>query len=65
MGRARSIASRQAKPLLIAKGRRWEWAKMPEASKGFSTMGMVWGGLIGKATLGDRVYVGTAPTAST
>lgn len=32
-----------AKPLPIAKGRRWEWAKMPEASKGFSTMGMVWG----------------------
>lgn len=32
-----------AKPLPIAKGKRAEWAKCLEASKGFSTMGMVYG----------------------
>lgn len=32
-----------AKPLPIAKGKRHEWAKLPEARKGFSTMGMVYG----------------------
>ena len=32
-----------AKPLPIAKGKRAEWAKLPEARKGFSTMGMVYG----------------------
>lgn len=32
-----------AKPLPIAKGKRNEWAKLPEARKGFSTMGMVYG----------------------
>ena len=32
-----------AKPLPIAKGKRAQWAKMPEARKGFSTMGMVYG----------------------
>lgn len=31
------------KPLPIAKGKRWEWTKMSEASKGFSTLGIVWG----------------------
>ncbi len=39
----RGIELIDTKPLPIAKGKRWEWAKMPEASKGFSTMGMVWG----------------------
>lgn len=32
-----------AKPLPIAKGKRASWAKCLEASKGFSTMGMVYG----------------------
>ena len=32
-----------SKPLPIAKGKRAAWAKLPEASKGFSTMGMVFG----------------------
>jgi hypothetical protein len=32
-----------SKPLPIAKGKRAEWAKLPEAAKGFSTMGMVFG----------------------
>lgn len=32
-----------AKPLAIAKGKRHQWAKCPEAEKGFSTMGMVYG----------------------
>lgn len=32
-----------AKPLPVAKGKRAEWAKCLEASKGFSTMGMVYG----------------------
>lgn len=32
-----------AKPLPVAKGKRAAWAKMPEARKGFSTMGMVYG----------------------
>ncbi len=32
-----------SKPLPIAKGKRAEWAKLPEAAKGFSTMGMVYG----------------------
>ena len=32
-----------SKPLPIAKGKRAEWAKLPEATKGFSTMGMVYG----------------------
>lgn len=32
-----------AKPLPIAKGKRAEWARLPEARKGFSTMGMVYG----------------------
>ena len=32
-----------AKPLPIAKGKQAEWAKCLEASKGFSTMGMVYG----------------------
>lgn len=32
-----------AKPLLVAKGKRASWAKCLEASKGFSTMGMVYG----------------------
>jgi hypothetical protein len=32
-----------SKPLPIAKGKRASWAKLPEAAKGFSTMGMVHG----------------------
>lgn len=32
-----------AKPLPITKGKRASWARCPEASKGFSTMGMVYG----------------------
>ena len=32
-----------SKPLPIAKGKRADWAKLPEAAKGFSTMGMVFG----------------------
>ena len=32
-----------SKPLPIAKGKRASWAKFPEASKGFSTMGVVYG----------------------
>ena len=32
-----------SKPLPIAKGKRADWAKLPEATKGFSTMGMVFG----------------------
>ncbi len=32
-----------SKPLPIAKEKRASWAKLPEASKGFSTMGMVFG----------------------
>lgn len=32
-----------AKPLPVAKGKRAVWAKLPEARKGFSTMGMVFG----------------------
>ncbi len=32
-----------SKPLPVAKGKRAEWAKLPEAAKGFSTMGMVFG----------------------
>ena len=32
-----------SKPLPIAKGKRADWAKLPEAAKGFSTMGMVYG----------------------
>ena len=32
-----------AKPLSVAKGKRAHWAKCLEASKGFSTMGMVYG----------------------
>lgn len=32
-----------AKPLPVAKGKRAQWAKCPEAAKGFSTMGMVYG----------------------
>lgn len=32
-----------AKPLPVAKGKRSDWAKLPEARKGFSTMGMVYG----------------------
>ena len=31
------------RPLPLAKGRRARWARMPEATKGFSTLGMVWG----------------------
>lgn len=47
---ALSVISKQSqlhlidsKPLPIAKGKRAEWAKLPEAAKGFSTMGMVYG----------------------
>jgi hypothetical protein len=32
-----------SKPLPVAKGKRAQWAKLPEAAKGFSTMGMVHG----------------------
>jgi hypothetical protein len=32
-----------SKPLPVAKGKRASWAKLPEAMKGFSTMGMVFG----------------------
>ena len=32
-----------SKPLPIAKGKRADWAKLPEAAKGLSTMGMVFG----------------------
>jgi len=32
-----------SKPLPVAKGKRASWAKFPEAVKGFSTMGMVFG----------------------
>ena len=32
-----------SKPLPVAKGRRSFWSKFPEATKGFSTMGMVFG----------------------
>ncbi len=32
-----------SKPLSVAKGKRADWAKLPEAAKGFSTMGMVYG----------------------
>ncbi len=32
-----------SKPLPVAKGKRASWAKLPEAEKGFSTMGMVFG----------------------
>lgn len=31
------------KPLPVAKGKRARWARMPEAAKGFSTVGMTWG----------------------
>ncbi len=48
-GLALSVISRQSqlhlidsKPLPIAKGKRAEWVKLPEATKGFSTMGMVY-----------------------
>ena len=32
-----------SKPLSVAKGKRSSWSKFPEARKGFSTMGMVFG----------------------
>lgn len=32
-----------SKPLPVAKGKRADWARLPEATKGFSTMGMVYG----------------------
>ena len=32
-----------SKPLPVAKGKRASWTKLPEAMKGFSTMGMVFG----------------------
>jgi hypothetical protein len=32
-----------SKPLPVAKGKRISWSKFPEAEKGFSTMGMVFG----------------------
>jgi hypothetical protein len=32
-----------SKSLPIAKGKRADWAKLPEAAKGFSTMGMMFG----------------------
>jgi len=32
-----------SKPLPVAKGKRAKWGKLPEAAKGFSTMGMVFG----------------------
>ncbi len=32
-----------SKPLPVAKGKRADWAKLPAAAKGFSTMGMVFG----------------------
>lgn len=32
-----------SKPLPVAKGKRAQWAKLTEATKGFSTMGMVFG----------------------
>ena len=32
-----------SKPLPVAKGKRSSWSKFPEARKGFSTMGMVFG----------------------
>ncbi len=32
-----------SKPLPVAKGKRAQWAKLPEAAKGFSTMGMLHG----------------------
>ena len=40
---AGSLRIVDAKPLPVAKGKRAEWAKCLEASKGFSTMGMVYG----------------------
>lgn len=49
-GLALSVVSKQpqlhlidSKPLPVAKGKRAEWARLPEAAKGFSTMGMVFG----------------------
>jgi len=49
---ARSVVTKQSqlhlidsKPLPVAKGKRADWAKLPEAAKGFSTMGMVYGEL--------------------
>jgi len=49
-GLSASVISKQSqlhlidsKPLPIAKGKRADWAKLPEAAKGFSTMGMVFG----------------------
>ena len=49
-GLALSVVSKRSqlhlidsKSLPIAKGRRADWARLPEAAKGFSTMGMVYG----------------------
>ena len=47
---ALSVVSKQSqlrlidsKPLPVAKGERADWAKLPAATKGFSTLGMVYG----------------------
>ena len=49
-GLSASVVSKQSqlhiidsKPLPIAKGKRGDWARLPAAAKGFSTMGMVFG----------------------
>ncbi len=42
-GEQQGVKLIDSKPLPVAKGKRASWAKLPEAEKGFSTMGMVFG----------------------
>lgn len=62
-GLALSVVSKRSqlhlidsKPLPIAKGKRAEWAKLPEATKGFSTMGMVYGFKLHALTNGQGLF---------
>lgn len=43
VGKQPELCLIDSKPLPVAKGKRAEWARLPGASKGFSTMGMVYG----------------------
>ena len=45
-----------SKPLPVAKGKRAGWAKLPEAAKGFSTMGMVYGFKLHALTNGQGLF---------
>ena len=45
-----------SKPLPVAKGKRASWSRFPEAVKGFSTMGMVFGFKLHALTSGEGLF---------